>query len=321
MILAGDIGATNARFGCYEGGERVGLVELPTRGSANANALLANALAALPQGRVESCCLAVAGRVLSRHGDDTVRLTNARLTFSRRGVAAAVGTSKALVVNDMVAIGTAADQLVDKRFDALDEVTAKNAAGVGGVKGVLAAGTGLGMGVVVNGRCLASEGGHARMAPVDAFERELVAFTEFERADTGGIVSWENYLSGSGMATLHRAVCGVWGAAKPTLTAKEIVRRALGGADPVCETTVRAWAGVLATAAGGLAVTALTLGGVYLAGSVASALAPILRELHFRRRFREAARADFLAHIPLFLTVDAHIGLDGAHLLARDEAA
>ena len=317
MILAGDIGATNARFGCYENGERVGLVELSTRGSASANALLADALAALPQGRMAACCLAVAGPVLRGGGDETVRLTNAQLAFSRRGVAAAVGVPKALLVNDMVAIGTAADQLADRRFEALGEVPPANAESVAaGAKGVLAAGTGLGMGVVVDGRCLASEGGHARIAPVGAFERALVAFTESERANEGGVVSWENYLSGAGVATLHRAVCAVWGAAKPALAAEEIVRRGLGGDDPICETTVRAWAGMFATAAGGLAVTALTLGGVYLAGSLASALAPALREAHFRRRFREAAGADFLADIPLFLTLDAHIGLEGAHLLA-----
>ena len=324
MILAGDIGATNARFGCYEGGVRVGLVELATRDSANANALLADALAALPQGRIASCCLAIAGPVLRGDGDETVRLTNAQLAFSRHGVAAAVGTPKALLVNDMVAIGTAADRLANGHFEALDDVSPANAGGVAGgvagrVKGVLAAGTGLGMGVVVDGRCLASEGGHARIAPVGAFERELVAFTESELADEGGVATWEHYLSGAGVATLHRAVCAVRGAAKPTLAAEHIVRRGLAGADPSCATTARTWAGMFATAAGGLAVTALTLGGIYLAGSVASALAPVLREAHFRRRFREAAGADFLADIPLFLTLDAHIGLEGAHLLAHAE--
>lgn len=318
LILAGDIGATNARFGCYDGGDRVGVMELPTRRAAGANALLENALAALPRGRIESCCLAVAGPVLCRDGDVFVRLTNAQLTFSRQGVAAAVGTPNALLVNDMVAIGTAADQLAGDRFEALDAASRPR---VGGVKGVLAAGTGLGMGVVVDGRCLASEGGHARIAPAGAFERELVAFTESELADQGGVVTWEHYLSGAGVPTLHRAVCAVWGTAAPTLAAEEIVRRGLDGADPICETTARAWAGMFATAAGGLAVTALTFGGIYLAGSVASALAPLLREAHFRRRFQEAAQADFLADIPLFLTVDAHIGLEGAHLLARAEVA
>ena len=317
LILAGDIGATNARFGCYEGGEQVGAVELATPDSASADALLADAVAALPQkphGPFDACCLAVAGPVFAKDGDETAQLTNAGLAFSRRGVAAAAPARKALLVNDMVAIGTAVAQLPRERFEALHQVSRRPSQ----VKGVLAAGTGLGLSVVVDGRCLASEGGHARVAPVGAFERELVAFTESERAAEGGVVTWEHYLSGSGVATLHRAVCAVWGAPAPTLAAREVVRRGLDGNDPVCETTVRTWVGMFATVAAGLAVTALTFGGVYLAGSVAAALAPALREAHFQCRFREGAgAADLLADIPLFLTADTRIGVEGAHLLAR----
>ena len=326
MILAGDIGATNARFGCFEGGEQVGSVELATSDCASADDLLANAVAALPQrraaggaqGAFDACCLAVAGPVFAKDGDETARLTNAGLAFSRRGVAAAVRARKALLVNDMVAIGTAVDQLPGNRFEALREVPRRTSR----VKGVLAAGTGLGVGVVVDGRCLPSEGGHARVAPVGAFERELVAFTESELAAEGGVVTWEHYLSGTGVATLHRAVCSVWGAPPPTLAAREVVRRGLDGDDPVCETTVRTWTGLFATAAAGLAVMALTFGGVYLAGSVAAALAPALREEHFRRRFGEGAgAAELLADIPLFLSEDARIGVEGAHLLARAAAS
>lgn len=318
LILAGDIGATNARFGCYEGGDLVGAVKLATPDSASADALLADAVGALPRtprGSFDACCLAVAGPVFAKDGDETARLTNAGLAFSRRGVAAAAQAEKALLVNDMVAIGTAVDQLPRERFEALREVPRTKP---DGLKGVLAAGTGLGMSVVVDGRCLASEGGHACVAPVAAFERELVAFTESEHAAEGGVVTWEHYLSGSGVATLHRAVCAVWGAPAPTLEAREVVRRGLDGNDPVCETTVHTWVGMFATVAAGLAVTALTFGGVYLAGSVAAALAPALREAHFQRRFREGAgAAELLADIPLFLTADARIGVEGAHLLAR----
>ena len=325
LILAGDIGATNARFGCYEGGEQVGSAELATADFASADSLLADAVAALPPGSFDVCCLAVAGPVFATDGDETAQLTNAGLAFSRRGVAAAVPARKALLVNDMVAIGTAVDRLPGDRFETLRQgvrranpVGVGGVGGVGGAKGVLAAGTGLGMGVVVEGRCLPSEGGHARIAPVGGFERELVAVTEAERAAEGGIVTWEHYLSGSGVATLHRAVSAVWGAPAPTLAAREVVRRGLAGDDPVCETTVRTWAGMFATAAAGLAVAALTFGGVYLAGSVAAAVAPALREAHFQRRFAEGAgAAELLADIPLLLTADARIGVEGAHLLAR----
>ena len=319
MILAGDIGATHARFGCYAGGERAHTADLATQRFESADALLGDALAALPKGPFDACCLAVAGPVRHAGGDATAQLTNAPLAFSRRAVQARTNAARVRLVNDMVAIGAAVSGLADSRFEALDDVRAS--AEAGDVKGVLAAGSGLGMTVIANGECLPSEGGHARIAPVGAFERALVAFTESELAEQRGIVTWEHYLSGRGVEALHRAVCGVWGAPPPTLTAVEVTQRGVAEADPICETTVATWAGMLATAAGGLAATALALGGIYLAGSVAAAVVPVLRQAAFRRRFLEATGTALLAEIPLFLVADPRIGVDGAHLLARAQTA
>ena len=186
-----------------------------------------------------------------------------------------------------------------------------------GVKCVLAAGTGLGMVVVADGHCLPSEGGHARVAPVGAFERELVAYAESEVDEHGGIVAWEHFLSGRGVEALYRAVCAVWGAKPEALGAEEITRRTHAGEDPVCHTTAETWAGMLATAAGGLAVTSLSLGGVYVGGSVPVAMAEFLRTRLFRRRFEDAAwAADYLSEVPICLIADPLAGLDGAHLIA-----
>ena len=321
MILAGDIGATNARFGCYRGGERVAWTSLDTQGYGSVDTLLAAALARLPGRKedLEACCLAVAGPVHATGQDDTAQLTNASLTFSRQAVARALGVPRVVLVNDMVAISAALDVLAPNQLRRLAAGTP--APGPGGVKGVLAAGTGLGMGVVAAGRCLPSEGGHARLAPVGAFERELVAFTEVELKDEGGVVAWEHYLSGRGVETLHRAVRGVRGEAGPPLTAAEITRQGLAGAEPSCDVTVRTWVAMLATAAGGLATTALTLGGVYFTGTVTLALAPLLESPNFQRRFREAAwAADFLADIPLLLITDGQAGIAGASVLATEGA-
>lgn len=312
MILAGDIGGTNARFGCYANGERVGVAELDADAFANGEELLGAALAELPGNTIDACCLAVAGPVLG----DAVRLTNVDIEFSRSGILATTGADSVALVNDMVALGSAVGGLPAERFELL---SGKPRAGV---KCVVAAGTGLGMVVVADGKCLPSEGGHARVAPVGAFERELVAFTESEIAEHGGVVAWEHYLSGRGVEALYRAVCAVWGTKPDTLAAREITRRGLAVEDPVCHTTVETLAGMLATAAGGLAVTALSLGGVYLGGSVPLAIAEMLRDGRFRRRFEDAAwAADFLTEIPIHLIADPLIGLDGAHLIALGDGS
>ena len=312
MILAGDIGGTNARFGCYADGERVGVAELDADAFADGEELLAAALAELPRDTIDACCLAVAGPVLG----DTVRLTNVDIEFSRSGISATTGAGSVALVNDMVALGSAVGGLPAERFEL---VSGKPAAGV---KCVVAAGTGLGMVIVADGKCLPSEGGHARVAPVGAFERELVAFTESETAEHGGVVAWEHYLSGRGVEALYRAVCAVWGTKPEPLSAREITRRGLAVEDPICHTTVETLAGMLATAAGGLAVTALSLGGIYLGGSVPLAIAEMLRDGRFRRRFEDAAWAvDFLKEIPIHLITDPLIGLDGAHLIALGDGS
>ena len=308
MIFVGDIGGTSARFACYADGERRGVAELDTARFETAEQMLAAALDMLPAGARSTCCLAVAGPVL----DGEARLTNAPIAFTRAGVAASTGVAQVALVNDLVALGTAVAHSSEDSFELLDGVPA------GGPKAVVAVGTGLGMAIVSEGRCVASEGGHARIAPVGAFERELLAFTESEVAEQGGIVAWEHYLSGRGVEGLHRAVCAVWGAKPPTLEAREVVRLGLTSEDPVCHTTVETLAGMLATACGGLAATGLTLGGVYLGGSVAVAIAEMLRAPLFRRRFNDAAwAAEFLADMPLYLIADPLTGLDGARLIAE----
>ena len=308
MILAGDIGGTNARFGCYADGERIGVAELIADGFASGEALLAAALAELPTGSVDGCCLAVAGPVFGGEA----RLTNVDIAFSERGIATVTGAASVTLVNDMVALGSAVGGLPDDRFELLSGTPDT------GVKSILAAGTGLGMVMVADGVCLPSEGGHARVAPVGAFERELVAFTESETdGGHGGVVAWEHYLSGRGLQTLYRAVSAVWGAKPEAFAAEEIARRGLALSDPVCHTTVETWAGMLATAAGGLAVTSLSLGGVYLGGAVPVTVAESLRDRLFRRRFEDAAwSADYLQQIPIYLISDPLAGLDGAHLIA-----
>ena len=303
--LAGDIGGTNARLANYVDGVRTELVVEPTTDAVASTDLLRGWVEALGGPGFDGCCLAVAGPVF----DGQAKLTNVGLTFNEAAVKASTGASQATLVNDMVGLGAAIGELPANRFERLGGVESA------GTKGVLAVGTGLGMGIVTGGVCLPSEGGHARVAPAGDFESELVLVTARE---TGEPVSWEHYLSGRGVAALYRAVCAVWGIRPSDLSAADIVQRDLEGTDPVCDTTLETWVGFLATASGGLAVTALTLGGIYLAGQVAVAVAARLRGSHFRRRFAELAwAADFLEDMPIYLVADPHAGLDGAAIIAN----
>lgn len=319
VVWAADIGGTQARFGCYADGKRIASATLETAAHASPDSLLQAAKAALPGMRAAAVGIAVAGPVLG----ERAQLTNGRLAFDAGTIARAFGTRQVALVNDIVALGAAVEGLPAAGFKLLggqpDALAPKQQRS--GTRGIVAAGTGLGMGIVASGQCLPSEGGHARVAPVGALERELLAATEAAateaEAEGPAVVAWEHYLSGRGIETLHRAVCSVWGTPAETLTAEAISRRARTGEDPVCHTTMEAWCGLLATAAGTLAVTAMTLGGIYLAGSIPLAMADWLAGAKFRQRFEEAAwAADFLRPMPVYLVADALAGLDGAALLA-----
>lgn len=309
MNLAGDIGGTNARFALWDAG-RVREHRLPVAGL-TADELLDAAMRALDPPRIANVCLAVAGPVLAGEA----RLTNVDMTFSGAAVQARTGAREVALVNDIVAMGAA---VAAGLCDGAERLGGRAAEGGDAVRAVVAAGTGLGMGLVMpDGRCLPSEGGHVRVAPADAFERELVTFTETTLEEARGVVAWEHYLSGRGLVNLYRAVSHVWGMEPAAHTPEEVTRRGLEVADPICHTTLETWAGMLGTAAGGLAVTAMALGGVWLAGTIPRTLAPVLRERVFRRRFEEAAwAADFLADVPVHLLADDDIGLKGAAAIA-----
>ena len=316
MNLAGDVGGTHARMGLFDGPNCVQRTTLDMAKLQSGEELTAAALEALGCTEVERACLAVAGPVLA----DEARLTNHGMSFSAAALRDVLGTREVVLVNDLVAMGTAVAHGLADDAERLGGLAAPPDA----TRCVIAAGTGLGMGIIVGGRCLPSEGGHVRVAPAGAFERELMAYTEATLEEARGVVAWEHYLSGRGLVNLYQAVCHVWDMPPADLSPEEIVARGLEVADPTCHTTIETWVGMLGTAAGSLAVTTMALGGVWLAGAVPRALKPMLADRIFRRSFDAAAwAADFLPAVPVHLIEDDDAGLMGAGLIAAglDQAA
>ena len=310
MNLAGDVGGTHARMGLFDGRRCERRATLDMAELQSGEELTEAALEALGHPHVDGACLAVAGPVLA----DEAHLTNHGMGFSGATLRGALGTQKVVLVNDLVAMGTA---VAHGFADEAERFGGNFPAPPNATRCVVAAGTGLGMGVIVDGRCLPSEGGHVRVAPAGAFERELVAYTEATLEEAQGIVAWEHYLSGRGLVNLYQAVCHVWDMPTADLSPEEIAARGLEVTDPTCHTTIETWASMLGSAAGGLAVATMALGGVWLAGAVPRALKPMLADRTFRRSFDTAAwAADFLPTIPVHLIEDDDAGLIGAGLIA-----
>jgi glucokinase len=304
--LIADIGATHARFSRAVDGRPAGdVIVLATGDFGDAPALIAAAARSLALEQLHAACFAVAGPLVSGR----VAVTNGRLAFDRADLEQTLGCPVRLV-NDFFALASAVPVL--ERFEIIGGDV--SAAGRRGVKAVIGPGSGLGMSVLLpegeaGWRVLASEGGHADLAPGNHLEQELLSLliTEY------GSVCWETVLSGPGLVRLHQAVSRLWGLPADPLTAEEISRRGVDVEDPVCHQTLEMFFGLLGAAAGNLALTVCAESGVYIGGGIVPAMVDFARTSPLRRRFEERAElGQLMQRIPLLLILDSHPGLVGA---------
>lgn len=300
--LLADIGATNARFTlATSAGLHGDVVRLRTADYPRSVELLERAVAELGVPVLGGACLAIAGPL----ADGRVRMTNTRLVFDAAELASLVDCPVTLI-NDFSALARSLPRLGQLRRIGGQEP-------VDDVKVVVGPGTGLGMGALVpdNGgwRVLASEGGHADLAPGNPLEGELLKLLEAAH----GHVSWETVLSGDGLVRLYGAMCALWGSEPEALQPRQISERGAAGDDPVCHQTLESFFGFLGAAAGNLALTLCARGGVYLGGGIVPALVDFAAQSPLRRRFDERGQMSAMVRdIPLMVILDSEPALLGA---------
>lgn len=282
-ILLADIGGTKTRLALGRDGRLGKIKSLFNDGVPDLPELLERELAAAGKNRPTRAVLAVAGPVDGDH----VALTNRAWSFSQAKLKRALKLKRLIVVNDFVAVA-----------HALPVLKAKDLVRIGGGKGkkdgsLLACGPGTGFGVAALIRAapapavLASEAGHMMLGPATADEVEI-----FARLSEPKPLVVENLLSGPGIARLHRALAG------QALTSDQVITNAkVGHAEAL--RTVEAFLRLLGRVAGDLALAFDARGGVYIAGGVGRALAPLFATSPFRKAFEDRpAYRDRLAAIP-----------------------
>ena len=309
MDLVADIGATNARFQCLEKDQLVGdVVILPTVDFADGAELLSHAIEVLGQKRFDAALLGIAGPIAL--GGDHMEVTNTGLQIGQQSAASILGCTPYLV-NDFFALAHGVPH-----FSAFEQM------GGGAVqpltKAVLGPGTGLGMATLVPlashagpqaWQILASEGGHADLAPGSHLEVELWG----RLATSHNPVCWETVLSGRGLRNLYEAMSAVWGVPAKDLSPGEILALGDNMQDPVCHQTLETFCALLGSAAGNLALIVGATGGVYLAGGILPRMLDFVRSSPLRRRFEE--RGDLSAYvqqIPLLVVTEKEPGIIGA---------
>jgi glucokinase len=316
MYLVGDIGATHARLAwAREEGDGFAIGEVaiyPSDAAPGLEPLLRRFLAEHP-GRPRAAGFGLPGPVQ----DEVVRTTNIPWVVDGRALGRALGAPVALL-NDLEAAAHGTLVLPPDGAVVLQEGVAK-----AGARAVIAAGTGLGQALLAwDGAAWIpspSEGGHVDFGPRDEEEVELWRF--FSQRD--GRASYEAIVSGPGIEALYEFYAARLGPAPPPWQEGEdraaaIAREAEAGGHPAAAAAMDRFVRIYGAQAGNLALTALALGGVWIAGGVAAKNVERMRCGAFIEAFRAKGRHQkLLEEIPVRLVTDRALALRGAARAAR----
>ncbi|HEX9399309.1 MAG TPA: glucokinase [Anaeromyxobacter sp.] len=325
MILAGDIGGTNARLALFE--RRAGgafLVALEKYSSPEAGGLEELLLAFRERHGepLEAAAFGIAGPVVAGR----VATTNLPWVVDAVELARVLGLLEVVLMNDLEALAWSLDVLVP---EGLAELQAGQADAAGN-RALIAAGTGLGEAALARagGRSvvLASEGGHGDFAPRTELEIALLRWLVARH----GRASWERVLSGRGLHEVYLFLRETRHDDEPAWLAEElragdpaaaISRAALDGSSELCAEALDLFASVYGAEAGNLALRTLSVGGVYLGGGIAPRILPWLERPPFLTAFLAKGRLrPLLEEIPVRVILDDRAGLAGAARRALEPA-
>lgn len=332
-VLAGDIGGTKSHLALFEAGPR-GLVKLrderfPSADFPGLGAVMATFFGAHPEARagILAACFGVPGPVI----DNTTRTPNLAWEIDGFRLARDTGLPAVLLINDLVATAEGIPLLQE------DEVVTVHPGDPepDGNRVLIAAGTGLGMGLLPwrDGAwwAVASEGGHMDFAPRNEDEIGLLLYL---RERLGGRVSVERVVSGPGLFAIYEYLRDQGnGTENPHVRealaagedpSKVISEAGLAEACALCGRTLEMFAAAYGAAAGNLALVGTATGGVYVGGGVAPKILPRLTDGAFLHAFLDKGRfAGYLEKVPVRVILNQATAVLGAarHAVALAAAA
>jgi glucokinase len=271
------------------------------------------------KGERKIACFGVAGPVIN----NAVTATNIPWKISGAHIAKEYPFQRVSIINDLVATAYGLFLLDD---DKIFEINKGKKIRNGNI-GLIAAGTGLGEALVFydgTKYCpYASEGGHVDFSPGNQLETELWEFLYSHQEN----VEAEDVVSLSGLEKIYefmlaseRATKADWYKKAPSRAGK-LIEIALAGKDDIAVKTLDMFIDCYASEAANLALKGMTLGGIYLAGSIAPQIMTALDKGKFMERFiKKGKMASLLANVPVGLIIDDKTALLGAASVAADMA-
>ena len=317
FVLAGDIGGTKTNLGLFlKGKERPVPKVIETFSSQNAPDLehIIRQFLEIHPVPVTHACFGVAGPVVNGKS----KTTNLPWSISEYRIKKEFNFHHVKLVNDLTATAMAIPLLKKDEFFPLNQA--------GSIKdqnlALIAPGTGLGKAMLIyqNSRYLPvpSEGGHADFAPNSEAEMKLWQYLHQHY----GHVSIERVVSGSGLVNIYNWLKDSGRLNEPDWLkqklkemdpAKAITEAALASKDPGCVEALNMFVAIFGAAAGNLALTGITTGGVYLGGGIPAKILPKLKEDIFMEAFTNKGRfKGFLEKISVKVVLNDKAALIGA---------
>ena len=343
MLLGGDIGGTKTLLGLFEPGERrpvpLHVEEFVTLDHDGLEAILETFLRHhhIDALEVDAASFGVAGAIT----DQVAELTNVPWRIDARALMEH-RFKRVRLLNDLEATAHAIPVLTGDELAVLQDgqkIASGNIA-------VIAAGTGLGEGMLINvdGRLVPgqSEGGHADFAARTPRELEMVAAL----SRVFGRVSAEHVLSGPGVVNVYRFAHDVLDPGETAAGEERIgapadvaIPRTCEGVGPVndpselppritasalerrctrCVETLDIFVSAYGAEAGNIGLRVVATAGVYIGGGIAPRILPALRDGRFIEAFRAKAPLDGLVRrMPVAVILNPKAGLLGAAVHAE----
>jgi glucokinase len=342
MLLGGDIGGTKTLLGLFEPGEPrprpLHVDEFITLDHDGLESILGAFLQkyGVSASELDASSFGVAGAIT----DQVAQLTNVPWRIDA-GEMMRHRFRRVRLLNDLEALAYAIPVLTPDELAVLQEGVRISSGNVA----VIAAGTGLGEGMLLNigGRLVPgqSEGGHADFAARTPRELDMVAAL----TRVFGRVSAEHILSGPGLVNVYRfthglskidaalvgerlgapAVIGVRGTcaavghvSDPADLPPRITASALAGKCPDCVEALDLFVSAYGAEAGNMGLRVVATAGVYIGGGIAPRILPALRNGRFMDAFRaKAPLAELVSRMPVAVILNSKSGLLGAAVHAN----
>jgi glucokinase len=317
VILAGDVGGTKCNLALFA--EKNGKLEFVFRERfaskefAQFDLIIREfsrrAAPYVGADKIRAAGFGVAGPVINNR----IHATNLPWIVDADTLADEVGVKSVVLVNDLGATGHSLQHLPPEDFCVLNVGSPL----AGASRALLAAGTGLGEGILFwdgnRYKVVPSEGGHSDFSPRTDQQIELLKFMRHRYPQ----VSWELILSGRGFRTLHEFIAP--SVKHPIFEdpdadpAPFITKSGLDRSCPVCVETLDLWTNIYGAEAGNLALKVLALGGVYVAGGIAVKILPKMKDGTFFNAFKDKWHFEnMLLDVPVSIVLNESAPLIGA---------